>query len=92
MNVYAWTSPPIAAVEISGYTHKGCFSDSQNRVLAAYSFTNSKMTIKMCLDTCKSKSYSIAGVESYVPLYSCGKMTDEIVGINAIARMSRMLL
>lgn len=64
MHIYTWTPPPTAAVEISGYTLKGCYSDSANRVLAAYSFINSKMTIKMCLDTCKSRGFSIAGVES----------------------------
>lgn len=60
MNIYAWTAPPIFA---SGYTSKGCYPDSTTRVLAAYSFVDQNLTIKKCLDTCKSRGYSIAGVE-----------------------------
>jgi len=83
MHIYAWTPPPLAAVEISGYTLKGCYSDSANRVLAAYSFINSKMTIKMCLDTCKSRGFSIAGVESGNQCY-CANVANAPTKIDEI--------
>ena len=63
MNIYAWTAPPVSAVVINGYTSKGCYSDSAPRVLAAYKFTDSAMTIKKCVDTCKARGFAIAGVE-----------------------------
>lgn len=63
MNVYAWTPPPPSAVVINGYTSKGCYSDSAARVLAAYKYIDSTMTIKKCVDTCKARGFSIAGVE-----------------------------
>jgi hypothetical protein len=64
MNLYAWAAPSTPAVVINGYTSKGCYSDSPTRVLAAYSFIDQTMTIRKCVDTCKARGFSIAGVEA----------------------------
>ena len=63
MNIYAWTAPPVAPVEIGGYTSKGCYADAQTRVLSGFSYVDAKMTIAKCIETCKTRKLSLAGVE-----------------------------
>jgi glucan endo-1,3-alpha-glucosidase len=62
MNVYTYTAP-APTTDLGTYTSKGCFSDSQTRILTGYSYGDSQLTIKKCLVTCKAKGFSMAGVE-----------------------------
>jgi hypothetical protein len=70
MNICAWTASATPAptststpVVISGYTSKGCYADAQTRVLVGYSYASATMTIQNCLNSCKTRGFSIAGVE-----------------------------
>lgn len=65
MNVYTYTQPPTPtpAVTISGYSLKGCVSDGTPRALTGYNFYSGSMTAKLCVDTCASRGFSMAGVQ-----------------------------
>ena len=57
----------------ASYGYKGCYTDAAvtKRTLSSYSFTNSTMTVELCLNTCFAKGWSWAGVEYASECY-CG--------------------
>ncbi|KAF8311359.1 WSC-domain-containing protein, partial [Clavulina sp. PMI_390] len=58
------TTASSTPVTTSGpWTNLGCYQDSDTRVLAAYTTTDSTMTPALCQSTCSGMGYSYAGVE-----------------------------
>lgn len=57
----------------SSYGYVGCYNDAagNKRTFDKYSFSNSAMTVEMCLNTCFSRGYSWAGTEYAGECY-CG--------------------
>ena len=49
------------------------FDDSNDRVLTGYSFTDSKMTVQMCLSTCHNRGFFYAGLQWQIECH-CGNM------------------
>lgn len=61
-----------APVLPSGWTYKSCVREpSSGRTLTGYSFTSSSMTVDMCVSTCATKGYTMAGAEYANECY-CG--------------------
>lgn len=55
---------PKAAALPAGWTATGCKVEaSSGRTLNGYSFSSAAMTQTLCINTCASKNYSIAGIE-----------------------------
>ena len=49
------------------------FDDSYDRVLAGYSFIDSRMTVQMCLSTCRNRGFPYAGLQWQIECH-CGNM------------------
>lgn len=54
--------------------YKGCFTDSGNRAMPHGFFSNSGMTINMCVQHCSDLGYPYAGLEWYAECF-CGDET-----------------
>lgn len=68
INIYNYTAPftkPVLPPTIGAYNLQGCFVDSTaSRGLSSYSFSNGgAMTNELCINTCSSKGYALAGTE-----------------------------
>ena len=65
LSVYNNTNyfPAVAKSGISGYTYRGCYQDTNQRVLAGYVTGGSGNTQETCVAACKSRGYRVAGVE-----------------------------
>lgn len=57
------TTTTTSSAPSSTWTSVGCYADSSNRVLAAYSTSSGSMTNDQCQNTCNSLGYSYAGTE-----------------------------
>lgn len=65
---------PVAPASMlpAGWASLGCMTDAQStRSLSQYSFTSSSMTQELCMSTCLSKGYTLAGAEYTNECY-CG--------------------
>ena len=47
------------------------FDDSNERVLSGYYFSSPKMTVELCLSTCRSKGFPYSGLQWEIECY-CG--------------------
>ena len=47
------------------------FDDTNERLLSGYSFYNQRMTVEMCLSTCRSKGFAYSGLQWQIECY-CG--------------------
>ncbi|KAB5591986.1 fungistatic metabolite [Ceratobasidium theobromae] len=54
-----------------GWAYKYCAREADGRTLTGYSFTSNSMTVDLCVSTCVSHGFSIAGVEFGSECY-CG--------------------
>lgn len=62
-----------ATVMSGTWSYQGCYTDSSNRALGAYSFANSTgMSIEMCATACAQKGYSWMGSEYAAECYCAG--------------------
>jgi glucan endo-1,3-alpha-glucosidase len=57
------TTTTTSSTPSSTWTSLGCYGDSSNRVLAAYSTSSGSMTTGLCQSTCSGRGYSYAGTE-----------------------------
>ncbi|WVW81296.1 hypothetical protein I302_103287 [Kwoniella bestiolae CBS 10118] len=56
----------------TGWSSNGCYTEgSGSRALTGYSFATSSMTQELCMTTCQSKGFAIAGIEYSSECY-CG--------------------
>ncbi|KAJ7481720.1 glyoxal oxidase N-terminus-domain-containing protein [Mycena latifolia] len=61
------TTPPPTPANVTlptGWAYVGCTKEpSTGRLLTAYSFTSSSLTVETCISTCQSRGWIYAGVE-----------------------------
>ena len=69
--------PPATANLPAGWASLGCMTDSQStRALAQYTITSSSMTVELCMSTCASKGYNLAGAEYASECYCANSFTS----------------
>jgi len=55
---------PKSVVLPTGWSANGCMADAVDaRSLSAYIFANDAMTVELCVSTCSSKGFTMAGTE-----------------------------
>ena len=62
------TSTTTSSAPSSTWTSLGCYMDSNDRTLAAYTTTSNSMTNGLCQSTCNSRGYTYAGTEYGMPI------------------------
>ena len=67
-------------------TRLGCYVDSWDRDLSGDETSSGSMTIELCLETCRSKGYTYAGVQSNSQCF-CGNSYGKH-GIDTISSCS----
>jgi hypothetical protein len=61
-----WNNPSLypSISYPAGWSSYGCMTEATSgRALSKYSFSSSSMTPQLCMTTCQSKGYSLAGTE-----------------------------
>ncbi|KAF8241858.1 WSC-domain-containing protein [Wilcoxina mikolae CBS 423.85] len=64
-----YISPEIISI-VGNWSSLGCYAEGKTeRALSAYVITDPAMTVPLCVNSCASKGYSLAGVEYAVECY-----------------------
>ncbi|EPS39555.1 hypothetical protein H072_6644 [Dactylellina haptotyla CBS 200.50] len=57
-------SPTVVPADVLGWQYSGCWSEISGRAIRGYSFSSTGMSTSLCISTCKSKGYTVAGLEN----------------------------